>query len=158
MSTGNMDIHDHSCGQDWYFLINGYMQPYSETGAWANDWLESDIYLITENQTIHFKLNHLLIEELEDLRNWLTILKNEMPVCRIFQFVDPELCFEIIESNQKIMLRLTYGLEEDNQIIVENPISNESSLLDIQIARIEKLLNSYICRCKMEHNLFRKTV
>jgi hypothetical protein len=99
-------------------------------------------------------LNHLLIEELEDFVRWLKILSNGILEKRFYQFIDANLCFEVIEEKGLPILRLIYGYENEEQILLDINVGRGPSFIQTQIEKINKLLEQFPCRCHEEHHLF----
>jgi hypothetical protein len=143
-----------SVANQWAFHVDGYMTPYSEGASYANDWLKASFNIQLSGQEYSFPLNHLLIEELEDFVRWLTILSDNMPEKRLFQFIDANLCFEAIEEKGMPILRLIYGYENEEQILLDINVGKDPSFIQTQIEKINKLLEQFPCRCHEEHHLF----
>jgi hypothetical protein len=158
MSTDNPSVLAQCLENDWYFSVNGYMEPYTETANWANDWIESCITLVSAGNANTFSLQHLLIEELEDLQEWLTKIKKGISVPRIFGFTDGDLWFKMIDTNNALVLRVEHGYEVAEQIFIDIYLNERQEFLSVQIERINALLVRFPCRCGMEHNLFSKQV
>lgn len=138
----------------WAFHVYGYMTLYSEGASYTNDWLQASFNIHLSGQEYSFPLNHLLIEELEDFIRWLTILSNVMPEKRLFQFIDANFCFEAIEEKGMQILRLIYGYENEEQIFLDIQVGKDTSFIQTQIEKINKLLEQFPCRCHEEHHLF----
>jgi hypothetical protein len=143
-----------SVANQWAFHVYGYMTPYSQGASYANDWLQASFNIHISEQEYSFPLNHLLIEELEDFVRWLTILSNDMPEKRFYQFIDATLCFEVVEENDWQILRLIYGYENEEQILLDIHVGKEPSFIPDKIEEINKLLKQFPCRCHEEHHLF----
>jgi hypothetical protein len=156
MSINNPSVMEIHSKNDWYISVNGYKEPYAETANWANDWLESCITLVSAGNANTFSLQHLLIEELENLQRWLTKIYNGLSVSQTFGFVDGDLWVKMVDTNGALVLRVEHGYETAEQIIIDIKLNEQQEFLSIQIERINALLERFPCRCGMEHNLFNK--
>jgi hypothetical protein len=156
MSINNPSVMEIHSKNDWYISVSGYKEPYAETANWANDWLESCITIVSAGNANTFSLQHLLIEELEDLQEWLKKIKIGISAPRIFGFTDGDLWFKMIDTNSVLVLRVEYGYETAEQITIDINLNEKHEFLSIQIERINALLERFPCRCGMEHNLFNK--
>jgi len=134
------------------------MEPYSKKATWANDWLEGGITLVKEGKELSFSMKHLLIEELEDFKNWLFNIKESTLTSNYFMFIDADLFFEVIEVDGALTLRIKHGYVEEAQIIIDTNIAELPEFINLQIERINALLKLFPCRCGLEHNLFSKQV
>jgi hypothetical protein len=137
----------------WNIYANGYKDPYSKGAQFANDWLEGSIQMHIAGKDYSFPLGLLIIEELEDFARWLSNISNGIETDRSFQFMDPELSFELIEEKNALVLRLIYGLESEPRVSVETRLLESPSFLPSQIAHLHKLLKQFPCRCKAAHNV-----
>jgi hypothetical protein len=134
------------------------MEPFSKKANWANDWLEGGITLVKEGKELSFSMKHLLIEELEDFKNWLFNIKESTLTSYYFMFIDADLFFEVIEVDGALTLRIKHGYVGEAQIIIDTNIADLPEFIDLQIERINALLERFPCRCGLEHNLFSKQV
>lgn len=134
----------------WLLYVNGYKNPYDYEASWANDWLDGGIKLMIDGKEQKHFLNLLIVEELEDFIRWLTKWKDGAPVADFFQFLDTELCFEVVRQRDGILLRMKYGLESDKQIQIDTSISN-AIVINLHIQHIRKLLDRFPCRCNAQH-------
>ena len=122
----------------WYFYVNGYMSPYSEEGTFANDWLDSGIALVIDGKEITFPLQHLLIEELENFKQWLIDIQFGNPASKTFDFIDADLIFELLESDSFSTLRLIRGYEWENQFVIDIDIKTLRSQIDMLTLLLDK--------------------
>lgn len=153
MSSDNLPVLAPRFENDWYFGVNGYVLPYDEAAVWANDWLNSCITLVVSSNAKTFSLQHLLIEELEDLKEWLKKIKIGISAPQIFGFIDGDLWFKMIDTNSALVLRVEHGYETDEQIIIDINLNEQKEFLSVQIERINILLDRFPCRCSEEHRL-----
>jgi hypothetical protein len=126
----------------WYFFVNGYMLPYSEEATFANDWLDSGITLIIDGKEIVFPLQHLLVEELENFKQWLINIQLGTPSYKTFDFIDADLVFEFVEANPFSILRLTRGYDWEKQFVININIKT----LPSHIGMLALLLDKYPSR------------
>jgi hypothetical protein len=141
---------------DWYFSVNGYMEPYFEEAEWVNDWLQGSITLVADGHTKTFVLQHLLVEELENFQRWLTELSNGISVSSSFGFTDGDLWFNVLYDNGISVLRVEHGYETGNQVCIETKINTQVDFLSVQISRINALLNRYPSRLAINKHSFRQ--
>jgi hypothetical protein len=150
-----MDNQAKSCN-GWMFYVNGYKNPYDPEATWANDWLDGGIALEKQTKEYSFAMKHLLIEELENFKNWLITIQQRTLTSSYFEFIDADLFFDVIDVDGDITLRLVHGYENEDQVFIYTSISKLSDFIPTQIERINALLKQFPCRCAIEHNMLSK--
>lgn len=127
----------------------------------VNVYFDSDALVATlsiEKGGIHFEreLKFLLIEELELLEQWITLVSTSAKHKKSLEFLDVDIqCKKFTRGNilyMKIVLSDLYN-ESTREPITWDFIVNKKNVHLIRM-EIQKTLKEFPCRCGMQHDCF----
>lgn len=138
-------------GEALEIRVTGYHLPDSVGDLYDSDWL--DARLIIDGKSGHFEqdLGLLILEELDRMVAWLSLVQAGEPVPETLEFVDANMELVLVNSGDPSAIQLRYQPEDGEQAIWET--DTQPGTIAGLIEAVQGILAAYPCRCGQVHDV-----
>lgn len=142
-------------GSVFQLNVQGYVIDGDSGGGFSADWLKGNVFLRSGETEITWKMELLIIEELEQLKEWLLMIANYEECPKRFNFLDPELGCILHKRGGKKWVKWILRVSETEIEFVD--MQADDGTIENVIGQLNDILERYSCRCKDLHMTLRES-
>ena len=132
-------------GEQFELRVDGYMLDYKPDNYFDNNWLRGEIVLSNKRVKERVSLQFLLVEELIQLKEWISMIDNSYKSTNIiFDCIDPNMRFRVWKRKPVKTIRFIYH-SEHKEIYTWEMILNEMNVTSLK-CQLDEILLKYPIR------------
>lgn len=129
--------------------VRGYKLEKSEGDLFSSDWLKGEAVILKEGKKLKVVLSHLLIEELEQLKEWFLLILNCESPSKRFNFIDSEVSCVLHKTGGRKWLKWIIRMNENEREFIDMSCTGDN--IQAIIHQLDLDLKKYPCRCHKPH-------
>lgn len=147
-----MKIINHN-KEKLHFEVVGYQRGHLISLDFTNDWLLANLSIYVKERSFTYQFEFLLIEELELLKDWFENILFSRHTSKRYFFIDtPVMLFRYKRAGRNF---LKFIVKKERKKIHFDLILDCNTLYNL-IQKINIQLKRFPCRCKLNHDIFKK--